>query len=389
MQHYDAVVVGSGPGGSSCARWLVQGGLRVALLDRAQFPRVKLCAGWLSLPVWDALELRPSEYPAGLWPWERCHVELGGKRYTSRARGYFVRRYEFDDYLVQQSGADRHQHVVKTLQWDGDAWIIDDQFRATYLVGAGGTHCPVARALFPAKPRAPVGVQEHEFPVDAAAVVQTRIGADGEPYLLLHDDLRGYSWNISKTDWLNVGCGTVDPKQVRAAWRAARTAFETGGSLPASAGPALDHMKGHSYYLFDPEHLRQCQHGNALLVGDALGLAQPITAEGILPAIVSARRCADAILAGDPGSYRARLQTSPVFEDYTVLYRAREAGAALRARAGRRSTDAPASNPRPGPSLLGRLTHPLLASGFAWMFSGQPLPARGLMRRLQPRGGVS
>lgn len=387
MEHYDAVVVGGGPGGSTCARRLVEGGLRVALLDRAQFPRVKLCAGWLSLPVWDALEVQPAQYPAGLWPWERCHVEVGGKRYTTRARGYFVRRYEFDDFLVRTSGAELQRHVVKELHWDGDAWIIDDRFRATYVVGAGGTHCPIARALFPAKPRPPVGVQEHEFPADAAAVERTRIGSDGEPHLLLHDDLRGYSWNISKTDWLNVGCGTVDPKQVRAAWRTARAAFEGSGSLPASAGPALDHMKGHSYYLFDPEHLRHARAGNALLVGDSLGVAQPITAEGILPAIESARCAADAIVAGDPASYPSRLQARPVFEDYTVIYRAREAGAALRARARRRAGER--ERPDSPPSWLGRLTHPLLASGFAWMFSGQPLPARALMRRLQARGGAA
>jgi flavin-dependent dehydrogenase len=199
---------------------------------------------------------------------------------------------------------------------------------------------------------------------------------------MLHDDLRGYSWNISKTDWLNVGCGTVDPKQVRAAWIEAREVFERAGSLPESAAPALDHMKGHSYYLFDPSHLDHCERDGALLVGDALGLAQPMTAEGILPAIESARCAADAVLAGQPSSYARRLRERPVFVDYTVLYRAREAGAGLRARSG-------GSIGRTTPSLLGRLAHPLMASGFAWMFSGQPLPARRLMRRLQGRGGQS
>src|SRR5688500_9820616 len=60
-----AVVVGGGPAGSACARVLVRGGARVAVVDRATFPRVKLCAGWVSAPIWDVLELAPAAYPGG------------------------------------------------------------------------------------------------------------------------------------------------------------------------------------------------------------------------------------------------------------------------------------------------------------------------------------
>ena len=56
---YDAIVVGGGPAGSTCARVLVRAGARVAIIDRATFPRVKLCAGWLSPPFWDVIERTP------------------------------------------------------------------------------------------------------------------------------------------------------------------------------------------------------------------------------------------------------------------------------------------------------------------------------------------
>ena len=45
---FDAVVVGAGPAGASAACALASNGLRVALLDRAKFPRDKLCGGLLS-----------------------------------------------------------------------------------------------------------------------------------------------------------------------------------------------------------------------------------------------------------------------------------------------------------------------------------------------------
>ncbi len=75
---YDVLVVGGGPAGSTCARFLTRGGARVALVDRADFPRVKLCGGWLSAPIWDVLELAPTEYSGGLWRWQTCHVRYGG-----------------------------------------------------------------------------------------------------------------------------------------------------------------------------------------------------------------------------------------------------------------------------------------------------------------------
>ena len=75
-----------------------------------------------------------------------------------------------------------------------------------------------------------------------------------------------------------------------------------------------------------------------LLCGDSLGLAQPLTAEGILPAVLSGRLAAEAILAGAPESYPARLAAHPVLEDYRRVFRLREAAAALGRAAERAAT---------------------------------------------------
>jgi menaquinone-9 beta-reductase len=368
----DVVVVGGGPAGSNCARFLVRGGARVAVVDRATFPRVKLCGGWLSTPIWDALALVPGEYAGGLWEWNSCHVSYQGVGRAIACRGWFIRRFEFDDFLLRASGADLRLGVpAGDIERDGDGLWSVASVRARHLVGAAGTHCPVARLLQPPRPMGPVGVQEHEFQADAAAVARTRAGRDGEPELLLHDDLRGYSWNVPKTDWLNVGSGTVDPNEVRAAWLAARAHFVGAGHVPAEAAGALEPkaMKGHAYYLYDPAHLAGAARvdddgkGGAYLCGDSLGLAQPLTAEGILPAVISGRLCAEAILAGDPASYPARLAAHPIIDDYRRVFRLREAAAALA---------------RPS-STAGRVRGRAIATGFAWMFSGARLPAPKLI----------
>ena len=386
MAIHDAVIIGGGPAGSTCARFLARGGAKVAVVDRAEFPRVKLCAGWLSAPIWDALELAPGDYPGGLWEWKNCHVHFRGVTRAIGCRGWFIRRYEFDDHLLRTCGAELHlgQASVKAIERDADGLWSVAGLRARHLVGAGGTHCPVARILAPPRPRGPVGVQEHEFQADPVQVARTRAGGDGEPELLLHDDLRGYSWNVPKTGWLNVGCGTVEPTEVRSAWKTARAHFRAAGHLPDDVEPALDAVKGHSYYLFDPVHLdgaaRVDGPGGAYLVGDSLGLSQPLTAEGILPAVTSGRRLAEAILAGAPASYPDRLREDPVLSDYRRLHRLREAGSALgRRRNGSGEPDGERNGQRNGARPVARLGKRAVASTFAWLFSGARLPAPRLI----------
>ncbi|HET7504582.1 MAG TPA: NAD(P)/FAD-dependent oxidoreductase, partial [Kofleriaceae bacterium] len=316
-EQYDVLVVGGGPAGSTCARALVAGGARVAVIDRAEFPRVKLCAGWLSPTIWDVLELSPAEYPRGLWEWHTCHVHYRGKDHAIPCHGWFIRRYELDDFLLRSCGADLHLGVsVKQIERDPDGMWSVGGLRARTLVGAGGTHCPVARLLAPTRPRRAVGVQELELQLDATAVARTRMGQDGEPELVLFEDVGGYGWNVPKSDWINVGCGTLDATAARDAWRTTHAHLRTTGHLPAEAEGPLEHVKGHSYFLFEPAHLDAAYRDHALLVGDSLGLAHPITAEGILPAALSGRRCAEAILAGEPASYPARLRRDPVLADY-------------------------------------------------------------------------
>jgi flavin-dependent dehydrogenase len=353
---YDAIVVGGGPAGSTCARVLSRAGARVAVVDRAEFPRVKLCAGWLSPPFWDVVGISPREYPRGLWPWSTCHVQFHGEQLAYRGKGWFIRRYELDEWLLRESGAELHLGTTaKDIRREDGVWHVGG-LTAKVLVGAGGTHCPVARLLQPERPRRPVGVQELELPADPVAVARTRLGKnDGEPELLLFDDISGYGWNVPKRDWVNVGCGTLDATRVRAAWE--HTREQIRAHVPPDAD--LEHVKGHSYYLFDPAHLAGAAKDGAYLVGDSLGLAHPLTAEGIVPATVSGRLAAESILDG--GDYVARLRAHPLLADYRRVHGLLEMARKLR---------------RNGPTTKppGKLARRAVARGFAWMFSGARLP---------------
>jgi menaquinone-9 beta-reductase len=370
---YDAIIVGGGPAGSVCARTLTRAGARVVVVDRAEFPRVKLCAGWLSPPFWDLIERSPREYPHGLWEWNCCHVHYRGGQYSVAGRGWFIRRYELDDWLLRESGAELRLGInIKSITRDSDTWQVGD-LRARYLVGAGGTHCPVARMLDPVRPRRAVGVQELELQADPGAIARTRLGADGEPELVLFDGLSGYGWNVPKRDWLNVGCGTLDATAVRDAWTGTHALLRDAGHIPAEAEPQLAHVKGHSYFLFDPAHLAAAHRDGAFLIGDSLGLAHPLTAEGIVPAVTSGRLCAEAIVSGHPASYPARVREHELLTDYARVHRIAEAVRVMRRKRAGAARDA-RGHGRDG-GRHGGLADRVVAHGFAWLFSGARMPA--------------
>ena len=77
MEH-DAIVVGGGPGGSTAAWRLALAGLRPLVLDAAVFPRVKICAGWVTPEALADLEVDPDKYPLTIQPFDQCVLEFAG-----------------------------------------------------------------------------------------------------------------------------------------------------------------------------------------------------------------------------------------------------------------------------------------------------------------------
>jgi flavin-dependent dehydrogenase len=233
------------------------------------------------------------------------------------------------------------------------------------------------------KPERPLcGTQEKEFEGDAEEIAACRAGKDGEPEVLLHDDMKGYSWNVPKSQWLNVGSGTTVAREVTTAWSEARAFFEghgISGTIPVSSRPMLDKMKGHGYRSFETPHLGNCQRDGAFLVGDALGLAHPMTGEGIMPAILSGKLCATAIAKGAPQDYSYRMQVHPVLSDYQLLH-------SIKTRVKRSSAKKKENRQR-----RTMLHSWIVVKIFAIMFSARPLPGSHLFawmrrRRYKPAG---
>ena len=102
MESCEVLIVGAGPAGSTCARFLTKAGLSVLLLDRDQFPRGKPCAGWITPAVLETLSIDPQLYRQGRLLQEihefRTGVMYGSELVTDYGTtvSYSIRRSEFD-----------------------------------------------------------------------------------------------------------------------------------------------------------------------------------------------------------------------------------------------------------------------------------------------------
>ena len=297
MQDVDVVIVGGGPAGSSCAWQLRDSDLDVLVLDRAEFPRTKLCAGWVTPEAVADLELDISQYPHSFMTFERIHVHWKGLHLKPRTVQHSIRRYEFDHYLLQRSGAPVEAHYVKEICQDGGRYVVDDKFRCRFLVGAAGTKCPVYKSFFrQANPRArhlQTVTYEHEFVYD---------WRDGDCHLWFFEDkLPGYSWYVPKANGhLNVGIGGMAEKlkarggDIKEHW----SRFISHLGDQAFVRNAHYQPSGYSYYLRG--NVETVRVENAFIVGDAAGLATRDLCEGIGPAVHSGKLAADAIMTGGP-----------------------------------------------------------------------------------------
>ncbi|HBT01822.1 MAG TPA: hypothetical protein DEB47_18655, partial [Citreicella sp.] len=270
---YDLVVIGAGPAGSAAALCAARAGLRVALVDKARFPRVKLCGGLVTgralralrqpLPA-DLLERRDS-----LSVFDRG-APLG--QITGGSPVYLTTRLGLDAHLLAQAlqaGAeDFTGHPVAGLA-PGFVQLRDGAaLRAPLILGADGVNSAVARHLFGrAFDPATIGFAlEIEAPPSEDQSLQVDFGVAAW----------GYGWRFAKSGSTTIGVGGL---QARNPDMKARLAAYLA-LLPDQAGARV---MGH--HLPFGELRRVPGHGRMLLAGDAAGLVDPITGEGIAHAL--------------------------------------------------------------------------------------------------------
>jgi geranylgeranyl reductase family protein len=291
VERFDAIVVGAGPAGSTTAYRLARAGARVCLIDRARFPRDKPCGGGLTLRA-------VRELPFSVEPVieERVDtLELGfrySRRWSRRASEPLVlmtQRRRLDAFLAEQAasaGAEfRDGAKVTDVDRHGAVTLNGERIRADVVVGADGANGITTRSL---------GLPAHEHGVALEGNVAygdvSRRRYAGRAVVELDVVPGGYAWVFPKGDHVNVGVGGWQSEGPRLRERLR----ELCGAFGIDEAAVRD-LRGHRLPMRGAA--RRQVHGRVLLVGDAAGLVDPLSGDGMYEAFVSGRLAAETILA--------------------------------------------------------------------------------------------
>ncbi len=344
--HFDVAVVGAGPAGSAAALVLARGGRRVAIIEKAVPPRYKTCGGGL---LGRTLLLLPFDIRSVV---ERecftaeLHHHAPGLSFSPRRERpvvSMVMRDRFDQLLTtaaQNSGAELFAgtSVLEVAsRSDGVELKTSTGFvTARFVIAADGAGSLVARRAGLPELRHVIPALECEVTVDAARFEKFRHAARFDFGLTPH----GYAWVFPKREHLSIGVLTTRRGSCNLNDEYARYRAHLGLD-----GPVKEERHGHLIPVRPREKMFAVPR--ILFVGDAAGLADPVTAEGISAAILSGQLAAQSILEGTDvqRAYREKLQMTLLPELRVarvlarVLYDFPRVRAALFARHGQRLSE--------------------------------------------------
>jgi len=340
---YDILIIGAGPAGCAAAYDLARAGRRVLLLDKRTFPRPKACACGLTRKTLSAL--RYSVTPVV----ERVCHEIVLQQSTPNPTQREVRvksrtpiaamavRSRFDAYcLTQTLNTGAHLRKIETItairelpthiELDITTAAGPETITAPILIGADGSNGQTRRlaqtlpphdlSSFAAGGGPASGILTEPdwytrgFALEATIPYTTLpqslpqgdhpSGRAPDPTDLVFDFAPipgGYGWLFPKADHINIGVGAFapsdDPSQLKAVTRqllATYTHQKLGVDLTTTATEVTGQHLGMGGHLYTPQ-------GRILLTGDAAGLVDPLTGEGIHSAIISGQAAAAAILS--------------------------------------------------------------------------------------------
>jgi geranylgeranyl reductase family protein len=291
VKRHDVLVVGGGPAGSTTAYRLAEAGASVLLVDKARFPRDKPCGGGLTMR---AVRRCPVD-PRPVVEEEVDLVELRfryGDAVVRRAREpaiLMTQRRRLDAFLLD-AARERGVEVREgtTVQIDPGYNLSlagGERVAAAVVVGADGANGTTAKA---------VGLGQgivHGVAYEGNASYERldRRRYEHRAVVELADIPGGYGWVFPKGDHANVGVG---------AWQQAgpqlRGHLERLCAAHGLDAGELEQMRGHRLPLRRPGTAIAGER--ALLVGDAAGLIDPVSGDGMYECFVSSRLAAEAIL---------------------------------------------------------------------------------------------
>lgn len=298
MDQYDVIIAGGGPAGASCAWKLSRAGMKCAILEKCQFPREKVCGGALSMhgsalltgsgmissDDMEKLSLCKHRSMSCWWKFDKLRSFTSDNSHIT-----IVSRKEFDDFLIGKAikagcsffPGDRITRVFP------DGKVITDsgkKYGWSFLVGADGAGSIVRRKLFgPVQHRQGSGLEVF-LPVKKDIPHELQIHFGLVPY--------GYGWVFPRGEDICFGVGVLGGGADSSLYRGILKELisRVSGSFSGKpAGGSIPYMAVNS----------TLGKGKVFLAGDAAGLVDQLSGEGISYAVESGFLVAEAIITGD------------------------------------------------------------------------------------------
>lgn len=293
--NYDVVIVGAGPGGVAAAHNLINNNISCILIDKQKFPRNKLCAGGITYKAFELIKTLKLYNEFNI---ENSTVSEGANLYLEyeyirgiKAKGltYLVDRFEFDDYLVKEykKKGGIFLEGVGVIKIDTKKKIItlsnDEKIKFKYIIGADGA-VGITRRLIDKKFNANGFCLQVEIDKD-------KFNYKGNNMSLYYGVIpQGYGWIFPKKDSFTVGFGGEYDKNIN--YHKEFEKFLNKLNIDCSRDKFKGAMLPFGEYIETPINKEK----NLILVGDAAGLVDPFTGEGIYFAILSGIKASKVII---------------------------------------------------------------------------------------------
>ena len=281
---WDLAVVGAGPAGTAAALGALRmrPDLSVLLIDSARFPRDKACGDGVAPHVLDLLGdvgvtgLLDDRVPVNRLRLERRDVTVDRRM---RRPAYVVPRSIFDDRLLtaaRAAGARLVRHRVRDLIRGPASVSLDGVITARVVVGADGAHSRV---------RAAIGVRAGPMALALRGYAPTAPARRAAQVIVFGPDRQpSYAWSFDRGDGLaNIGYGEMlsgGHQRPSRQLLIARLEELLPGSTPGATAWRAHHLPMSTWRWPHPD-------GRVLLAGDAAGLVNPVTGEGIYHAVAT------------------------------------------------------------------------------------------------------
>jgi geranylgeranyl reductase family protein len=282
---FDCIIVGAGPAGSTAAYHLALQGRSVLVLEKASLPHNKPCGGgvspaiaqWLDFDLTPAISLKSNKVSYSWKMEDPVQVQVDSPM-------WMVQRDVFDDFLIKQAqkkGAQlRDSTEVKGIEFKNSVWEVktnSEPVLGRYLIAADGAGGPMTKWL---------GLKEPKLCMSAS--LETRSIKGDSLNFDFGTIKKGFIWSFPKADGYSFSIAAMrgdKPKDLKQ--------ILTDYATKCGADVSVSNVREHALCLWDGD--RKLHSQNALLVGEAASLVDPLTGEGIRPAIFSGFKAAIAI----------------------------------------------------------------------------------------------